>query len=185
MLVEQSAELLSQRIGDLFTYHFEADRERMAGAHGARQKIERVGQLRFQFVEALPAFFVDTQQKAEWRQCIPPPWRARWQTGRRHGSNSAARRPATNATPEVIMNRCTVQSRPGFAEQVRSALVEALEPSALRDFFSRSFGSISRLTCRSSPIVGHGAQHRNQLAPAPRFIKAQTRSRWRRAAARR
>ena len=53
LLVEQRAELLPERIRHLLAQHFQADRESVAGAHRARQKVERFGKLLFERVQPL------------------------------------------------------------------------------------------------------------------------------------
>ena len=55
LFVEQRAEFLAQRIGHLFAHHFQADGKGVAGAHGTRQKVERIRKLLFQLVQPLLA----------------------------------------------------------------------------------------------------------------------------------
>ena len=45
LLVEQRAELQPQRVGHILAGHAQTDGESVAGPHGARQKVERLGKL--------------------------------------------------------------------------------------------------------------------------------------------
>ena len=61
LLVEQRAEFLAQGIGHFLAEHFQADGEGVAGAHGARQKVERLGELLLQVVQPLLALVPHVQ----------------------------------------------------------------------------------------------------------------------------
>ena len=73
LLVEQRAEFLAQRIGHLLAHHFQADGEGVAGAHGARQKVERLGKLLLQRVQPLLALVPHIQVRQRRRNPGPAP----------------------------------------------------------------------------------------------------------------
>ena len=78
LLVEQRAELLAQRIGHLLAEHFQADGEGVAGAHGARQKVQRFGELLFQRIQPLRALrpHHEVRNRAEDAGPAQQPWSA-------------------------------------------------------------------------------------------------------------
>ena len=53
--LNKRAEFLAQGIGQFLAEHFETDRERVAGAHGARQEVERFRELLLERGQALGA----------------------------------------------------------------------------------------------------------------------------------
>src|SRR6185312_8938247 len=55
LFIEKSAKLLTERISELLAHHLEADSKRTAGAHGAREEIQRVRQLRLHAVQTFCA----------------------------------------------------------------------------------------------------------------------------------
>src|SRR5579885_2110388 len=59
LLVEQGAELLAERIGQFLADHLQADAERVTGAHGARQEVERFGELLLEHGEPLGTLLPD------------------------------------------------------------------------------------------------------------------------------
>ena len=131
LLIEQRAEFLAQRLVNLLAHHFEADGEGVAGAHGTRQEIERVGQLRFQRVDPLADRFFDTYKSGRKPAHSPDHERAQGHAGDATGMHVLPSAPMTNVTPIVISRRVRVQSRPDSLRSVAMRSVTFSDPSRL------------------------------------------------------
>jgi len=110
LFVEEGAEFLAKRIGELFAEHLQADGKRVSGAHGAGQKVERFGKLLFQRGQALGAL-------------LPHDYigqRAEHQRHRNRGGGALSRngtmvpkpKPGIMASPMAAISRLADQLRP-------------------------------------------------------------------------
>ena len=98
------------------------------------------------------------------------------QHGRRGERNrrAAGDSPIRNAIPVVTRKPRQTPVEPGFAEHLRQFFGDIhSNPSALRGFLLALFGSISRLTCGSSPFSVTVRSIETSLLAALRLIKAQ------------
>ena len=109
VLLEGAAEFARHRLGELAINHFKRHGKRMAGAHGARNELQRFREYGFEFLQAAPALMPDVQRTERAR----PPGRPR---NPAPSGSEAAPRPNTNPAPNAMMLRCTrragVQRKP-------------------------------------------------------------------------